>query len=325
MEKRNRVETILNSIATATPVPDPRDRLELIASAIAAAFGGSEVGTIKTRDRFELLLLEIAKAISDSGVVIIQSLSVTENGTYTASEGTAYSPVTVNVPLPDNALLLESATAGATVIITDGADAPLDSLKCGVTAVQSGTGSPSPENIRAISGWESAVVHVNDNTVTISFGSDRVVYGGTFDVTTGLLTITDVMVSMGDLTWTKYNDQTMELSFFTTTDLVDSILHDYTNIIGMCEQYEWVSWNNRGLDKISINAQAHMRVYPSDYQTATGAEFKTAMDGVKLVYKLATPLTVQLNPTQIRTESGSNTIYVNCGNITECKYFATGV
>ena len=34
----------------------------------------------------------------DDADINVQSLSVTENGTYTAADGTAYSPVTVNVP-----------------------------------------------------------------------------------------------------------------------------------------------------------------------------------------------------------------------------------
>lgn len=44
------------------------------------------------------------------GDITVEALSVTENGTYTAEEGKAYSPVTVNVP---------SDFSSATVTITD--------------------------------------------------------------------------------------------------------------------------------------------------------------------------------------------------------------
>lgn len=42
--------------------------------------------------------------------VTVQPLSVTSNGTYTAPSGTAYSPVTVNVPTPAPSLQSKSAT-----------------------------------------------------------------------------------------------------------------------------------------------------------------------------------------------------------------------
>lgn len=46
-------------------------------------------------DLFDILM---AKKLSGNGDVSVDSLSVTENGTYTAEEGHAYSPVTVSVP-----------------------------------------------------------------------------------------------------------------------------------------------------------------------------------------------------------------------------------
>ena len=91
----------------------------------------------------------------------VEPLNATANGTYTAPSGKAYSPVEVAVPLPSNAYLLKSATAGSIVSFADGADAPLNSLKTTIEAVQSGSGDPSPSNVRPISGWSA--VNVVDN------------------------------------------------------------------------------------------------------------------------------------------------------------------
>ena len=68
-------------------------------------------------------------------------------------------------------------------------------LKClvDITPKQSGTGTPSPSNVRAISGWTEVKVIVSPtqeatdgHTTTTSLG--RTVYGGTLDVVSGVLT-----------------------------------------------------------------------------------------------------------------------------------------
>ena len=52
---------------------------------------------------------------------------------------------------------LKSAS-GAVVTFSDGADLPLKSLLVDIEPVQSGTGDPSPSNIRPISGWSAVKV-----------------------------------------------------------------------------------------------------------------------------------------------------------------------
>lgn len=52
---------------------------------------------LQTQDRYTPA--QMSGAIDQiSGDVTVESLSATANGTYTAPEGTAYSPVVVNVP-----------------------------------------------------------------------------------------------------------------------------------------------------------------------------------------------------------------------------------
>ena len=58
---------------------------------------------------FDILLAR--KLNGGGGEITVEGLSVTENATYTAPTGKAYSPVVVNVPLPQNAHLLKSATS----------------------------------------------------------------------------------------------------------------------------------------------------------------------------------------------------------------------
>ena len=51
----------------------------------------------------------------------------------------------------------------------------------------------------------------------------------------------------------------------------------------------------------------------------SAADFKAAMSGVDFVYELATPIEIQLTPTEVRTLLGNNNIFADTGNI-EVKY-----
>ena len=111
--------------------------------------------------REEMFLKKAGEGESD---VDIKQLSVTENGTY-SEEGTAYSPVIVNVPappIPDNAYLLNDLSGLPTNIatFTDGSNLPMPRLKVGIEPIQEGSGDPSPSNVRPISGWTGAEVSV---------------------------------------------------------------------------------------------------------------------------------------------------------------------
>lgn len=96
-------------------------------------------------------------------VPTLTTLEVDENGTYTAPSGTAYNEVEVDVPLPENAYLLKDIENTPTAIATfsDGANLPMPKLEVEIEPVQSGSGDPSPTNIRPISGWDEVNVSVS--------------------------------------------------------------------------------------------------------------------------------------------------------------------
>lgn len=127
------------------------------------------------------------------GDVDVSSLVATENKTYNAGEGKAYNPVVVNVPtpspslqsltashngyfvpssgydgfsevtvdvaLPQNAYLLESQKDDV-VTIQHGAEFDMPKLIASIEPQQSGSGDPSPTNIRPILGWDECNVSV---------------------------------------------------------------------------------------------------------------------------------------------------------------------
>ena len=92
--------------------------------------------------------------------VPLGSKSITANGTYTATDDNldGYSSVDVDVPQIGIKDIPNTPTPIAS--FTDGTDNPLKSLTASIVPVQSGSGDPSPTNVRPITGWTEEVVSV---------------------------------------------------------------------------------------------------------------------------------------------------------------------
>jgi hypothetical protein len=52
-----------------------------------------------------------------------------------------------------------------------------------------------------------------------------------------------------------------------------------------------------------------------DHRYSTADDFQSAMDGVQMVYELATPQTYQVTGAEVRTILGGNTIYTDAGDV----------
>ena len=78
----------------------------------------------------------------------------------------------------------ESVTeySGSLIQIENGDGAPLIGCKVSITPKQSGTGTPSPDNVRAISGWESVNVYDTGKNLLKNTGTSRTFNGITFTV-----------------------------------------------------------------------------------------------------------------------------------------------
>lgn len=135
------------------------------------------------QSEIEELLLRLKVKIG--GEIEVDELTVTENGIYDAGVNKAYNPVTVELPL-DSKTITENGTYTAsddnlegfdevtvavegyakksipntpTDIATFNASAmPMPSLSVGIEATQSGSGDPSPQNVRPITGFSAVNV-----------------------------------------------------------------------------------------------------------------------------------------------------------------------
>lgn len=324
--------------------------------------------------------------------------------------------------------------SGAIAHFTDGADMPAKSVVVNIEPKQSGTGTPSPDNVRQISGWESVNLYgrgknlidavnlsptssarwvntdgvavksnvqytlsakaskslsnrvyvvftdkatitqsetasgktfltaqfVNSDTLTFTFTANndayiylyigdvvgdftlsdvqietgttatayepytgtttpvnlgRTVYGGTLDVVSGLLTVDRAMVDLGSLNWgySAYN------IFYVVKNDIKPVSGGGSSIANLiCSIYEADSSDNIYDHKhdgaIGYHNGLH-QLWVNDSRYTSAADFKSAMNGVQLVYELATPQTYQLTSTEVKTLLGENNVWADAGAV----------
>ena len=63
------------------------------------------------------------------------------------------------------------------------------------------------------------------------------------------------------------------------------------------------------------NCSGNQQIYIRDDDYTDKTEFKTAMDGIQLVYDLATPITYHLTPQEVRTLLGTNNVWSDAGSV----------
>ena len=227
---------------------------------------------------------------------------------------------------PYKAFPHDTVTNAAVASITDGADGiPVRDLQVAITAVQSGSGDPSPTNVRPISGWSSVNVVVSPTldaqdgtTYPISLG--QTVYGGTLDVTTGVLTITHARINLGSLTWTTTS---LPLSVSTATQSLVKIPASTATVADIiCDSYAASSRDAISDKHICIANNGSTIISDTRFNGKTAAQIKALLDGVYMVYAMKTPTTVQLTPTEVKTLLGTNNIFADSGNIILLDYRA---
>lgn len=157
------------------------------------------------------------------------------------------------------------------------------------------------------------------NSYSITFpAAAGTVYGGTLDVTTGKLTVDRSMVDLGAKNW--YPSTSAGRTRFRTS-ITDIELISSPNIVApmLCSAYKTETANNTYTGKQGISLQqnvADVYVYDAQRESMTTADFKTAMSGVQLCYKLATPIVYDLTPTEVATLLAQNNIWADCGDST---------
>lgn len=217
----------------------------------------------------------------------------------------------------------EKTASGNPATFTTNISKDLTGLTIPFTPVQEGSGDPSPDNVRPISGYDGVTITANGADVVVDFGETGTVYGGTLDAVTGVLTVEYGCIDLGALTWTY---QSAQLRFFgsripncihapSTTSLSNIYCSAYRSDIGDNTKAD-------GPDKIIALSASVPQPLIRDLNYDTVESFAAAVSGVKLVYELVTPETIQLDPATVRAIAGANSISTNTNGTNTVKYLS---
>lgn len=157
----------------------------------------------------------------------------------------------------------------------------------------------------------SYTAYQESNDLTIDLG--QTVYGARHDVENGALVVDMGIIDLGDY---NYNWQTDNNRFVSTTQISNMKLpiDVYTPFNGVCSSFlvsntDNVTGSYKG-ENIAIGvSDTLLRIQTKT--TSDTTEFKTLVTGQKLVYELATPTVINLEPHIIKLLKGVNNISVD--------------
>lgn len=207
--------------------------------------------------------------------------------------------------LSDKDISEDASGLGSVSFDTDYADL-LEALKVGISATQSGSGDPSPDNVRPISGYSDINITVNGNNITIALG--QTVYGGILEVVSGILKITHAKANITSSNVSSYSGLSSNgVRFSSALNGSYRLANAICNMANIAKNTLYTPGNMAvGIDNNQIYWFSIIDILGlSDLQA-----FKDWLDlnPVDVIYELATPIEVTLTPTEIATIKGLNTI-----------------
>lgn len=143
------------------------------------------------------------------------------------------------------------------------------------------------------------------------------VYGGYVDLVSGELVVDRAVVDLGSLGWTKESDGVFYSDITSLSPIRQANTALVSNIV--CSSYVTKSVNNvqstrSGVGYYTYTSNSHSYLYVGNSSYADGSSLKTALNGVSLVYELATPIRTTLSSRELNALVGRNTLTAN-GNM----------
>lgn len=198
----------------------------------------------------------------------------------------------------------------------------LTGLSVDIQPVQSGSGDPSPTNVRPITGHTSAKVTrtADGSSTNYTIDLNGTSYGGTLDVVTGVLTVDKAYKLFdGSEAWSIHGS--IASWFYIDNQLSGTYTNGAEKNFAISNMYVQDTYNGAAVIAngafIIGDSGANKRLVVKETSCATVSAWTAFLSShnLQICYKLATPQTVQLTPQQVSLLTGTNIISTDTENI----------
>ena len=155
------------------------------------------------------------------------------------------------------------------------------------------------------------------NVYNVSFGSSAgTVYGGTLDVTTGMLTVNRAFIS--NITWTQFNQNNGYKAYkvfnlpYAQYELPQTANEPVSN---MFNTFGAFSSSNMSQNILQLPTPTSNAAYMALDENADAS-------AVQFSYLMKDPVSYQLTPTEVKTLLANNNIWSDTGSVASCEYRA---
>ena len=218
--------------------------------------------------------------------------------------------------------------SGSVVSIADARKRYAKSLSVALEPIQSGSGDPSLNNIRPISGHTSVTLNhagasQSDNPTSITVQLGQTVYGGSVDLVGGVVTADMVSQNIttcvsGSINYARY--AIGQLGYIDPSASYCNMLVKHSGSAGSLSEGNYMVLNSSGYNASQANfcfdgCRGSNSSTTRSLNQEKLTELNNAGTPLQIVYKLATPITFQLTPTQIAMLERNNTLWADEGEI----------
>ena len=164
--------------------------------------------------------------------------------------------------------------------------------------------------------------NANSTTTSISWQDEAgTVYGGSLDVTSGVLTVTHGFIDLGSISW-AYQDASGGVNRFRSATVNGLKIAPVRTLKILCDHlYNAVSPDGAYIDNSIYNYNNEARFFVTTSSTSDANTLKTNMSGWLAVFELTTPATYQLTPNStISAIVGTNNIFADTNGDTSVVY-----
>jgi hypothetical protein len=203
-----------------------------------------------------------------------------------------------------------------------------------LASVQDDTFAPY-SNICPIIGHTEANVVVSPTTdaedgttynIQFKDGSNPLtVYGGTLDVVSGELVVTHIIIKANTLNWYYLQNTFYSGSVGISADGSTDINSDFVCSFAKSVNKEWNQLsNNECTLRKNLYSQGYYSLCVKNTEYTNATDFKNSLDSTsEITFPIATPLTIQLTPTAVKSLLGTNNLWADSGKVISGEYRAS--